>query len=547
MKTRRVLTIIVSLLFVAIVALTSLSVLMAQHSGGGDGSPLFPKLPVAIGTPKVDFAAGSFPVDSTELSLVLQPGETALLEDFTELTSVDFSGSTCYEEILAWAEKHPNVTLRYTVALPGGQTVDSKVETLDFTALSSDELSSAVELLPYLPALKSVDLGSRSAADALSAEALGALQEALPEAEIRYAMNLRGQDYPLDTAQVDLSGMSAGETADAAAALACLPNVTNIVLGSEGSGLSWDDIALIHEAAPQAALDYSFTLFDRSLNLSDETLNFSHVAMDDQGAAVRRILPYMTRCTTLDMDTCGVSNENMNSIRQDFPNIHVIWRVWFGLNYSVRTDAERILASKPSVAGELHDEDVVVLQYCDGCKYLDLGHNESLTNVNFAYGMPNLEVAVIAMSPITDISALASCPHLEYLETQTTSITDLSPLSELKELRHLNICNCKELYDITPLYGLTELERLYIGCITPIPQEQVEEMQRRAPDCEINTEVFDPTTGHWRITGYTELSLLLYDETGWLQEVLHPRYELLREQFGYTDADYAFYWNDPLY
>ena len=72
-------------------------------------------------------------------------------------------------------------------------------------------------------------------------------------------------------------------------------------------------------------------------------------------------------------------------------------------------------------------------------------------------------------------------------------------------------------------------------------------MQRRAPDCEINTEVFDPTTGHWRITGYTELSLLLYDETGWLQEVLHPRYELLREQFGYTDADYAFYWNDPLY
>ena len=26
-----------------------------------------------------------------------------------------------------------------------------------------------------------------------------------------------------------------------------------------------------------------------------------------------------------------------------------------------------------------------------------------------------------------------------------------------------------------------------------------------------------------------------------------PRYEKLREQFGYTSADFSFYWNDPLY
>ena len=29
--------------------------------------------------------------------------------------------------------------------------------------------------------------------------------------------------------------------------------------------------------------------------------------------------------------------------------------------------------------------------------------------------------------------------------------------------------------------------------------------------------------------------------------VYHPRYTLLLQQFGYTDKDYAFYWNDPLY
>ena len=258
------------------------------------------------------------------------------------------------------------------------------------------------------------------------------------------------------------------------------------------------------------------------------------------------MLPYMTRCTYLDMDSCGVGHEDMYAIRQAFPGVNVVWRVNF-LGYSVRTDAERILASRPSVAGELHDADVTVLKYCDGCRYLDLGHNESLTNIEFVRGMPNLEVAVIAMNPIRDLSPLADCPHLEYLETQTTSVTDLSPLANLKELRHLNICKLEGLTDISPLYNLPDLMRLWIGCVTPIPAEQVAKMQEIAPACEIDTSVFDPTTGNWRITGYIKVSLPLYADAEFEQEVFHPRYYLLQEQFGYQDQDFAFARNDPLY
>ena len=47
-----------------------------------------------LGTPNVTFSAGSFPIDSQELTLVLQPGEAALLDSFTDLRSVDFSGSS---------------------------------------------------------------------------------------------------------------------------------------------------------------------------------------------------------------------------------------------------------------------------------------------------------------------------------------------------------------------------------------------------------------------------------------------------------------------
>ncbi len=367
-----------------------------------------------------------------------------------------------------------------------------------------------------------------------------------PTPEPVVMVSLLGEDYPSDTAVLDLSGRGRDAILSAAASLGQFPALERVVLGSEGDGLGWDDIAAIHSAAPEAALDYGFTLYGTSQNLANETVNLSHVSVSDKGAAVTKVLPYMTRCTYLDMDSCGVGHEDMYAIRKAFPGVNVVWRVNFK-GYSVRTDAERILASRPSVAGELQDADVTVLKYCDGCRFLDLGHNESLTNIEFVRGMPKLEVAVIAMNPIRDLSPLEDCPHLEYLETQTTSVTDLSPLANLKELRHLNICKLEGLTDISPLYNLPDLLRLWIGCVTPIPAEQVAKMQEIAPDCEINTEVADPTTGNWRVTGYIRVSLPLYSDVDFEQEVMHPRYYRLQEQFGYQDQDFAFARNDPLY
>ena len=371
-------------------------------------------------------------------------------------------------------------------------------------------------------------------------------QEPEPTPTPIVSVNVLGNEYPSDTKELDLSGQDRGAILSAVDSLRQFSALERRALGDESKGLSWEDIAAIHDAAPGAALDYAFTLYGTQQNLANETLNLWHVPVDDRGAAVTAVLPYMTRCTYLDMDSCGVSKEDMDAIRQAFPAVNVVWRVNFK-GYSVRTDVERILASRPSVAGELHDEDAVVLKYCNGCRYLDLGHNESLTNIEFVRGMPKLEVAVIAMNPISDLSPLLDCPHLEYLETQTTSVTDLTPLSQLKELRHLNIGQLPGLTDISPLYELPDLMRLWIGCITPISADQVAKMREIAPDCEINTEVTDPTTGNWRVTGYIRVSLPLYSDVDFEQEVLHPRYYRLQEQFGYQEQDFAFARNDPLY
>lgn len=541
MKAKKPVVIVVSLIFVAAVVLFGFS-----WSSRAAAQPEGVITPI-IGKPKVIFAAGSFPVDAEEISVALTPEELALLDNFPALKSADLSGSDCYDEILAWAAEHPKVSVRYTVALPDGSTVDNSAESLDLSGFDAQGMSAGLENCKYLPKLKSVDLGKLDSQRIVAPEVMAALREMNPELSFEYSCTIAGKKADNSTKNLDLSGMSHEDALLAAQLLPGMSSLKSVDLGREGDGgVSWDDIAMLQNACPNISFGYLFTRFDQELNINSEVLNFSHTTMNDEGAEVRSFLPYMKNCTYLDMDFCKVSNEAMDSIRTDYPNIKVVWRIWFANEYSVRTDVERILASKPSVGGTIDSHEASVLKYCSDLKYLDLGHNEAIDDLSFVYGMPNLEVLNVAMNPVSDLSPLASCTHLEYLDLHSTQVADLSPLAGLTELRHLNIGNTN-VTDISPIYGLTELERFWIGCNTPVPAEQAEKMRQSAPDCEVNTESFDPEGGRWRVTGYTELSLALYEETGWLQEVLHPRYELLRKQFGFTDNDYAFSWNDPLY
>jgi len=401
---------------------------------------------------------------TAQLTVVLQSGETQLLDRLPSLESCDFSGSECLDEISLWAENHPDVDVYYTVSLPDGTVLDTR---------------------------------SKSA---------------------------------------DLSQMSGADIRKAAETLGCLPRLSSINLGKERSSVSWEDIGVLQEACPEANCKFAFTLYGKDIDLQNTQINLSHIPVEDGGAAVREVMAYMPNLTYLDMDSCGVSNEDMAAIRDAYPDIKVVWRIWFGdrLSYSVRTDVERILASKSSVGGFVYGEYAEPLKYCTEVKYLDLGHNPLMTDISFVSYMPKLEVAILAMGGWSDASPLASCPELEYLEMQTTQCTDLSPLSGLKKLRHLNIASIPSLTDISPLYALTELERLWLGSNNMVSWEQVDQMQKAAPNCEINTSVYDDPTGEqWRYNG----------EGTW-----NYRYYVLRKQFdGYESSAFSFTWNDPLY
>ena len=364
-----------------------------------------------------------------------------------------------------------------------------------------------------------------------------------PEPTPVYDLNFSvgGQPVSATVETMDLTQAAPEEIDRLISVLPALPALKTLELGwadAADPAVSWDQIKAIQEAAPGVTINYRVGINGYYFHLTDEILNLSHLSVPEDGGLVLQVAQCMPNLRILDMDSCGVSDESMAAIRDALPGVEVIWRVFFGDAYSTRTDVERLMVSNPDRGNvALTGETMKGLYYCTKLKYLDLGHLTWLDDCGWAANMPDLEVLIIAMTGISDISALANCPKLNYLEYQTTRANDITPLANLTQLRDLNICYNFALRDLRPLYGL-DLRRLYIGSMTPIPKEQVEEYRKLHPNCKINTTTTNPTEEEWR---------KLQDDS-WPPKS-DPRYEQLYDEFQYYNAPscYAYNENDYYY
>ena len=505
-----------------------------------------PTIRPLFGGVKVDIAGKRIPADTETITVKITEQDLPKLDHLTALRSADLRGSTCHEAIAAWAAAHPQVEVRFSVPLSRTVSVDSDAPELNLSWLRSENVEEAARGLRYLRGLRRVSFGELGGEN-VPLEAMSRLREALPQVDFDFTVVLGGRSYDGETESLDFRDMawmrdsdgrerSPAEIEELAEALSCMNRLRSIDFGSERDGeMNWDYLARLKKSCKQVDFLYSFTLYSEPVTLDVEKLDYRGVRLKDNGEALKKALPCMNRCAYVDMDSTGIAYEELDRLRDKCPNTKIIWRVWFGENYSVRTDVERILASKPTVGGMITDASC--LKYCRDVKYLDLGHNDELKDLSFVKNMPKLEVLIVAMTGIQDISPLQSCPKLEYLELNSTQVADLRPLEQSYGLHHLNIANCPKIKDITPLYGLTALERLWIGRDTPVPAEQAKKMKELVPACKVNTTADDPHGDAWRFTDYDPEIPKYY----WV-----PRYELLREQLGYNYQEYSFYWLDPL-
>ena len=111
------------------------------------------------GPESIRIGGQEFSLEATEITAVLAPGETELLDRLPRLHYADLSGSEAIDEIAAWASAHPNVSVRYTIPLPNGALLPSDTVSYDLSDATAAEALSVAPALARLPGLHSVNLG----------------------------------------------------------------------------------------------------------------------------------------------------------------------------------------------------------------------------------------------------------------------------------------------------------------------------------------------------------------------------------------------------
>lgn len=445
-----------------------------------------------------------------ELALVLTGEDFAQLSEYPNLKKLDLTGSRCYDAIEAYIAAHPEVEVTYTVAL-SGKEYDPDVTELTLQPEEFD-LEELLAVLPHLPNVTRIDLPGT----ALGADELARFPEGMA---LTYSVDILGQLTDPAATELDLSALTPEELDSVMDSLRLMPDLTTVELMDENgeSALSVADVRTLQEAFPSLFFHYSFDLFGQTLSTDQESVVYLDTPIGNEGEQqIRDALDILTSCTYFKLDDCGIDSETMASIRDDYPDVKVVWRIYCG-KFSMCTDETMV-----RMTHGLDDTNCYELRYCTDVTYMDLGHNESLTDVSFVEYMTKLECVIISGSSVTDISAFADHDSLEFLELCFCGhLKDISILDTCDNLKYLNISYTK-VSDISSLENLP-LERFNSMQNNVSAASQAEFLEWH-PDCLTRFTGKQPYGYGWR-----------YVDNG---VTYNDYYANMRIVFRYDDEDY---------
>ena len=275
------------------------------------------------------------------------------------------------------------------------------------------------------------------------------------------------------------------------------------------------DVKLLQQSAPNAIFHYTFQLFGRTVSTTDERIEFIKEDIGNEGEAeLRSALEILQGCSYLLLDDCGFDNEVLGKVRDDYPNTEVVWRihVW---QRSWLTDTDTIRA-----VYHVDDTNCEPFKYCTKTKYIDMGHNEELTDISFISYMPDLEIVILSGSPITDLTPFENHTQLVFLELAHCGyLKDVTPLASCTSLANLNLSYTK-VDDISSLYELP-FEQL-CAVKSKIVWKDWQKIIDLHPGCAIRYDGDQPYGTGWR-----------YKKSGAYTDI----YKRVREVFDLDEVD----------
>ncbi len=445
---------------------------------------------------------GIFRSDSVSLTL---PNATAedvnLLSVFSDLRYVDATGSTEYLKLYAFQAAHPEIEVHYAWKL-GDQTYSERDEAVSVPEGVDPE--TFLDELRAFPCVREIDL---SACD-WDTVWIESLKKSFPDVRVRYNVRLAGLVFDSDSEMLDLRAVPNVSPDALIEKLSAFPRLRTVALPKE-----WPeaDRTRIEEAFPSLTIVGTISAYGKTIDGGTEELDLSKnkIKTTEEIETLLTNLPFLKKLVLCD---CGLSNEQMESLCDAYPEIRFVWTIEIGKR-KLRTDAIGFSTKNPSKythsnasdkynesvkkAVRLYEGDIEALKYCTDLEALDLGHN-FLTNNDLLVisKLTKLKILILADNKITDISVLTSLQDLEYIELFMNKIPDLSPLCELPKLRDVNVCNTG-VSDLSPLFSLTSAKRLWYA-MNPFNRDQAKALKEALTDCECNYTAKDETADGWR-------------------------------------------------
>ena len=392
--------------------------------------------PIVLPTaPVVEQTQSTDPREDVEhMTVVMEAGDLYTLDYYPNLKSVDLSGSTCYWAILDFMKTHPELDVTFTVDLGGtAVSIHDTSAALSAGGYTYDALLSNLQYLPNLTALSLSQV-------TLTSEEMLTLQESYPAIALNYTVELFGNVYDSQAAEIDLSAMDGSQLEEACDKLGVMTSVTSVKLSSS---LSKAQVDTLQSAAPHIVFDYAFSLFGQTISTADAEIIYKNQSIGNEGEEeIREALTILDHCQRFVLDNCGLDNEVLAAIREDFRGgPKVIWRVYFGVDgrYNTLTDDDTIRA-----VYNVTDSTCGPMKYLEDVKYMDIGHNEHLSDLSFIRYMPELEVLIASESGVTELTGFDNCKKLTWLElAYCYKLENIDALAGCEGLKYLNISYSK--------------------------------------------------------------------------------------------------------
>lgn len=439
----------------------------------------------------VPFQNTRYSSDSVQLqvnSLAAEDVEV-LANYFPSLRKIVADNCRDYTQLAELARRLPGVEVAYKVDLGGSTQMHPETAGLTLYEPGEYTFEALMENLVHLPLLKTIAFKDAP----FTTEEMTRLQETYPDITMTFSAEILGKEYDVHTTTLDLSALKPDQVEEVAGKLGVLSALETVeLMNGETSQLKLEDVKKLVDAAPNVKFHYVFDFYGISVDTTQEEVTIKNIKVEDEQFEqnLRMALDVMSGCKRFVLDGRGqydkmwkkTSNEALAQIREDYRDkLSFVWRVYFGANGSSLTDAEVLRA----VYG-LTNSNCGAMKYLEKVRYMDIGHNDFLTDSDFISGMVSLEAVIISGAPIESLEPFAACKNLKFLEmVECHYIPDLEPLRECTQLEMLNISHT-EIADISVLeeMSLTHLNTIH----NDVPEEQIEAFQETHPDCWTVTE-----------------------------------------------------------